>query len=337
MESPNSATMLQDDGGQGIELSTRQRRARRGQKRCSHPACGKYGHTIDRCWIVHPELRPGNVRNCAKLTQGHVSGNHTARKTSPTHFRFLDLPLEIRNQIYDEVYEQGYPLTIKTQLLEIKPWSPAKTLHCRMDMPNLHLASKQVYQESGFFRQKPFNGHLRFDWPIYELYSDPVWDALRSEVTELTFYECNNHRMWEPPFADYHWADVPTAFPNISEIHVEWTTFQDKYKPGSNSTYSKAWRSLWQPGAMQAFYDGEKDDCCCRVFHRNLKRLWNPNMWNGRHCKFFVTTTLKWLDSKNKPVFVQSIKFMLLKGWCKTLYRRAHRAPRNSAPVSEDW
>ncbi|KAI1615521.1 hypothetical protein EDD36DRAFT_417024 [Exophiala viscosa] len=219
MASSNSTTGLIGYGYRG-ELSRRTRRGQGHRVRCSHPGCGRYGHTSDRCWIAHPELRPENVRHAGeKAGRGHVLGDQTAKDVSPTPFRFLALPSEIQNRIFEEVYKQGHVLTIKKLM---PPFGPT-TLYHHMNLPKLHLASKKVYEDSSFAWETASNGHhLRVDfWLIHDIYPTPNNDHLRSKITKMTFFGYSLRDMHCTNFERIEWDNIETAFPNLEEIHVE--------------------------------------------------------------------------------------------------------------------
>ncbi|KAJ9630473.1 hypothetical protein H2203_000994 [Taxawa tesnikishii (nom. ined.)] len=113
------------------------------QKKCIHPACGKIGHVESECWVKHPEAKvkkgaqpkngttamPHNpaarLSNCeGNRTLSSPKKPHPCKPTSkPASNRcsFLELPAELRNQIYEHVFP---PETVA-----LRPNSPIDKQH----------------------------------------------------------------------------------------------------------------------------------------------------------------------------------------------------------------
>ncbi|KIV86144.1 hypothetical protein PV11_01778 [Exophiala sideris] len=334
MATSNKAAVAHNNGDHGTKASKRGRRGRAQRLRCEHPGCGKSGHSIDRCWIAHPELRPHNVlKDSEKSSKDHLSGQQTAKHSPPTPFRFMDLPAEIRTPIYEAVHAQGSALTFRKH-----GTYPTETHVCWQDVPNLFLVSKKVYAETAYIRgtRNAFNGHMRFEIRPAGFDTQATHGPLLPCANKLTFFGYNSYNMFATTFDRRDWGGIGW-FSNVREIHVEWSMLRYKYKPGSNNTYSKAWRHLWQPGTLKAFYNGEQD-CDLSWYTPDERLKLNHLLWllkqEGLHCKLFVTIMAQWLDNEQMPVFNQEIKYSLKRGGCNyVLYRRAYRAPRNSVPV----
>ncbi len=97
-------------------VKARQRRRQRRSIKCTFPPCGKYGHYTSQCWKAHPELRLqslGPRYGQARTQQPLDTWSEVAAALPPPPpppFRFLNLPPEIQNKIYQAVYAEKYGL-----------------------------------------------------------------------------------------------------------------------------------------------------------------------------------------------------------------------------------
>ena len=185
-------------------------------------------------------------------------------------------------------------------------------LHYHKDLPKLHFTSKKVYKDSRFAWEKSSNGHhLRVDfWPIHNIYPTPNNEDLRSKITKMTFFGYSPRDMHFTNFERTEWDHNETAFPNLNEIHVEWSVTRFKYERWSNKVCTQAWNEKEQPGSITTFLYREGDSYYQNDYHRPVPRLKLWYLFNrvnsgDRQCKIFVTSTLQWLDHKRKPVFFQ--------------------------------
>lgn len=180
-----------------------------------------------------------------------------------------------------------------------------------MSQPNLHLASKEMYQETCLARsRRVFGGHLRCQYgPIPRLNSELKYAPLRNSVNKITFFGCNHSNMNGITFPNYHWHGIEEAFPNLQVIHIEWTQKKQKYSRHSETGYSDGWTKLQDEGTLQSFLDGDFDPRFHPDFNRPIERLKVPflvfNMNPTRNVAVFVTTTLQWLGNGDECPFQQ--------------------------------
>jgi len=67
-----------------------QRQNQRGRKHCTYEECGRTGHTIDECWLLHPELRKDAQRRRAaakakrqRSTTSDEDESHEVKRRAP--------------------------------------------------------------------------------------------------------------------------------------------------------------------------------------------------------------------------------------------------------------
>ncbi|KIV78581.1 hypothetical protein PV11_06224 [Exophiala sideris] len=277
-------------------------------RKCS--SCGKLGHSKSRCWGARPELHPqrgGSARQVPQPNQGHEVSKSASKASMP--FRFLDLPGEIRNRIYDEVY--GGPYQATATMVTLPPRSDRDEF--KLDIPyrpKLHIVSEQIYQETSSARgRNSFDSHLRCQLgPIPPLHSGPKYAQFRSRVTKMTFFGFDNRLMHAVHFPVWVWVGMEQDFPNLQEIHFEWTKTHHRIDLGQfGNAYAQEWHDLLQEGVAQAFLDGQFDDKYDYV--HPIDRLKVPflvkHVNTSRNWKTFFTTTLQWTARYNERGFCQ--------------------------------
>ncbi|KAI1615996.1 hypothetical protein EDD37DRAFT_605292 [Exophiala viscosa] len=264
---------------EGARATTASRPAREKQQRkCS--SCGKLGHTKSHCWLAHPELRPKGGKSARKDPRQLQSPEASSRTSLPfMPFRFLDLPGEIRNRIYDEVYGEPYAVTAKMAISTLSLRSESDRYEVAMPCrAKLHIVNKQIHQETSCARSRnSFNGRLRCDrGPILPLNFEPKYEQFRSQVTKMTFFGFNNREMNGVNFPKGYWCGMEEAFPNLQEIHFEWTQVP-KCDPPSES-------------AMQNFLEGQDE----YAYSDRLKVPFLAKHVNTRsNWKIIFTTTIR--------------------------------------------
>jgi len=256
------------------------------QRKCS--SCGKLGHTTSHCWLVHPELRPQDGKSqggkSARKDPRPLQSPEVSSKASLQFmpFRFLDLPGEIRNRIYDEIYGVPYSVTAKMSV----PNSRYEHDKYELDIPRrpeLHIVSKQIYRETTSARSRDsFDGHLRCELgPILPLNSEPKYARFRDQVTKMTFFGFTSQAMAGVDFPTWYWCGMEEAFPNLQEIHLEWTRnriFGRKSKLEMLDILRGRYDCLYS-----GFIDRLKVPFLAK--HVNTRRNW----------KIIFTTTLRWI------------------------------------------
>ncbi len=337
----------------GTPSITNTGRHRKQGKRCDHPLCGKYGHTVAECWKAHPELRPRGHHTARRARHGDgrstnkTDANTAIAMTAATSFRFLDLPPEIRNRIYVFAYGEGYTLDIGLDRSKdyIRPEDPEYFYRKWFNMcapSNLHLTNKKVHEESrfvagwkadnsgvhlinhvcdslggnGFFYNHPFS-------------YDEKYTQLCSKVTKITYPDWTVGKLWGEYFHPGNW-DRMTTFPNLKEVHFIHSAQEQKYEEASKQ-YTPGARDLFQSGGVRAFLRGKK-----RINHNFRNGATRLKVWDlstGLYkakikCKIFYTDCLEWCLEDGTPVFVQVSLVRDLCGTLLTLLLR--RSPRSS-------
>ena len=154
---------------------------RSGRLRCDFSSCRQWRHTIDQCWKAHPELRPCS-HGRRRLVNGaltNYSKTHTfdlanRARAPPAHFRFLDLPAELQNRIYEEAYKEPHTLTIVETSDPNLPYGNATVRFTRSAPHNLHAACQKTFNDTThLLGNGGFDGHLRcadgpIDWFNYD-------------------------------------------------------------------------------------------------------------------------------------------------------------------------
>lgn len=278
----------------------------RRQQRCGYHTCGKLGHATSRCWLAHPELRSQpheSSRQDRQSPQRSEESRMASQQFVP--FKLLDLPSEVRNLIYEAVYGGAYDITATM------PISPQRTENGRFRLittqPRLHLVSRDIYQDTSLARGKSvFNGHLRCQYgPIPPLNSEIKYGLLRSLVNKITFFGCDSRIMNGVSFPHHYWLGIEGAFPNLQEIHLEWTQTKHRYARHSRMGYSDGWTNLQREEILQFFFQGRFDP----EFTRPVERLKVPflvrTMRRTSNINVFVTSTLQWLANGDERPFLQ--------------------------------
>ena len=233
-----------------------------------------------------------------------VSNQKTARRAF-VPFQYLALPPEIQNRIYELVYSELSTLTIDEDC-------QCGSMHFSKSWPsNLHLASRKNPTRRRCCCARSFSGHLRFrSGPAHRFNYNGSYDELRSQATKLTFFDFTPANMNWRTFGRDEWDNLDLYFPNVKEIHVEWTRTAYKFVMGSHEE-TQAWQDLWKPGAFHAFLtnrrENETEDFDYPTAVKRLKLHHLSSVMNtpSRRCTIFVTGILQWLAYRQKQVYLQ--------------------------------
>ncbi|KAJ9604075.1 hypothetical protein H2200_011598 [Cladophialophora chaetospira] len=309
----------------------------RGRVQCAHPGCGKFGHTREMCWIAHPELRPNNRRFGRRSGPRRADGREGAgvsqsvAATASRPFRFLALPSEIRNRIYEFAFCEGYTLTV---LEEHNTGNYIRTpegfLHeivrvhfSARPASDLHLVNKQIHQESRFatpWSRDKFGGHLvcllgphqnstpYFNTDVFN--GADSYMELRNKVTKLTYPDFTVSKLWGEHFSPSVSHMMDAIFPNVKEIRFHLSEQRCMYKDDSSRYTFRAW-NLFRPGGIRAFLQKETEiDDDFRGGAQKI-RLWHLRSRMHRagiKCKIVYTETLEWCLNDGTPMFAQSAR-----------------------------
>jgi hypothetical protein len=112
------------------------------------------------------------------------------------------------------------------------------------------------------------------------------------------------------------------AFPNVKEIHLEWTRTVFKFEKGPNRL-TEHWKDLWKPGAQRAFLENEDlfsnnrtQNIDYSTPYAHLKVWYLDDVMKGgpsyygmrdepRDYKTFITGALQWIGRRHKPLCIQ--------------------------------
>ncbi|KAH0832587.1 hypothetical protein FOPE_01190 [Fonsecaea pedrosoi] len=242
--------------------------------RCTHPQCGKYGHTTSQCWVAHPKLRPYGATNrgsCGGLGRGwddlpseandvaygtpswddDWSGDRGAsspRSQSPLYapFPFLKLPQELQDKVYKFVYEEQHGVVVfmsprmesfeGVQYYEAGPTS--EIVVQGHDYGGLGLVCKKMRADSRKAQRRSFNGRMRVVW------DEENYDRAFSKICAPTWSSLR-YRITELDISGLSSRTVDSGFdtvrrmilmyfPCLSQINICYNAYRYKFVERDN-------------------------------------------------------------------------------------------------------
>lgn len=179
----------------------------------------------------------------------------------------------------------------------------------------IELACKKTRNDAHVLRKDAFNGHLKilFDYnhgweALWRLCSENfAW--LRNRVTciEMVGFSGKQMRRWGRLAVDWPRLHLLGYFPQARTIEVHYQVTKYQYRGGmDNRLITDEWRRLLEPGAHQAFLNGQRDDDFVYPLQslRLLELYRYMHQYTGQ-CNIYLYVDMQWKDHSGYSVYNQ--------------------------------
>ncbi|OAP54164.1 hypothetical protein AYL99_11699 [Fonsecaea erecta] len=220
-------------------------------------------------------------------------------KTETTdHFRFLDLPQEIQDKVYEHVYEEKRSVQVSMHTYTVTNWShfrPSNRAELVVrgypyDDDSLARVSKKLRADSRTAHQQSFNGEMKIYWDHewastpFNLICGPRWALLRNRVLKLVICNLSGRNVRNDFPAIWRW--IPTYFPRVIKIKVHYDAWR---------LWTVPTRLIFHEAFIGQFHSGEMDqDFVDSSEALGLHVLASAMEETPHLCTISLTTALHW-------------------------------------------